>query len=908
MPKKLPKTYQAEKVENKIYQKWEKSGKFNPDNLDLPEEAPNFTMVLPPPNITDKLHMGHASMLAIEDLMIRFHRLNGYRALWIPGTDHAAIATQNVVEKKLLKEKNLTRHDLGREKFLKEVWKFLEKTQKTILHQTRKMGASLDWSREAFTLDEKRQKAVTQMFVEMYQEGVIYQGERIVNWCPRCHSTLADDEIEYQAQKAKLYTFRYWKDFPIPISTTRPETKLGDTAVAVHPQDRRYQKYIGQTFSGKFCGIPLEISIIADRNVDKNFGTGAVGVTPAHSQTDWEMGEKNKLAIKKVINEEGKIKKGLGKFSDLPVQLAGKKIIQELKKEGLLEKVEEIDNNLSLCYRCGTAIEPLPSHQWFVAVNKKMKRLGNKSLKEKALEVAQKKEIEFIPSRFQKRYFDWMENLHDWCISRQIWFGHRLPVWYHKDNSQKIYINTEPPHDIENWEQDPDVLDTWFSSGMWTFSTLGWPQNFQNHQKTGDLKKYHPTQMLETGYEILTLWVSRMIMMSLFALQEIPFEKVYLHGMVLDEHGKKMSKSKGNGVDPLDMIKKYNTDAVRLALLIGNTPGNDMRLSEKKIAGYRNFTNKLWNIGKFILEFKATHPFSSNDKNNLEFTLADYWIIEEFKSTIEKVTHLLKKYQFSTAGEILYDFTWHNLADWYLEIAKIENNCLAKSLILENILNDLLKLWHPFIPFLTEYLWEIQEKNGLLMTEKWPPLKKYNLTYKENYFSSHKYTPPQKSKFLSQQRNNFSLLQKTISEIRRIRKENNLPARQNITLYLQITQPDLKEVFEKQVNLIQKLNTSIQEIIWVNSPPTHSLQQPISSEISFYLSLDEISNTEQEKKRLSKEIANLEKYRLSLEKKLANQNFLAKAPAPVVQQEKKKLKETLHKLETLQKYFQKIKS
>jgi len=433
----IPKAYNPKKVEDKIYKAWEKSGFFNPDNLleknirkDENGEEKTYTIVLPPPNITSKLHLGHAAMLAIEDLLVRYHRMKGYRTLWIPGTDHAAIATQNVVEKKLLKEEKLTRHDLGREKFLKKVWEYLEETQAVILNQTRRMGASLDWSREAFTLDKQREKAVRKMFVDMYEAGVIYRGERIVNWCPRCHSTLADDELEYKEQKAMLYTFKYGKDFPFTIATTRPETKLGDTAVAVNPKDKRYKKYIGRIYEVDFCGVKLKLKIIADRHVEMDFGTGALGVTPAHSMADWQMAEENNLEIIKVIGEDGKIKNSFGNYSGKSVQEAREMIVENLRKNNLLEKEEEIENNLSLCYRCGTAIEPLPSEQWFVNVNKKLKRLGDKSLKEKAIEVAKDKSIEFTPDRFEKRYLDWMENLHDWCISRQIWFGHRIPVWY----------------------------------------------------------------------------------------------------------------------------------------------------------------------------------------------------------------------------------------------------------------------------------------------------------------------------------------------------------------------------------------------------------------------------------------------------------------------------------------------
>ncbi|MCX6765505.1 MAG: valine--tRNA ligase [Candidatus Moranbacteria bacterium] len=547
MKKELPKTYDPKKVEDKIYEEWEKSGYFNPDNLDISRNATSFTIVLPPPNITDKLHLGHSSTLAIEDLLIRYHRMKGFRTLWIPGTDHAAIATQNVVERNLLKEEGLTRYDLGKEKFLERVWDFLRKTQETILYQTRKMGASLDWSREAFTLDEQRKVAVQGMFVDMYKAGIIYRGERIVNWCPRCQSTLADDEVDYKAQKTKLYTFRYSRDFPISIATTRPETKLGDTAIAVNPKDKRYKDYVGKVYSVNFCGVPLKLKVVTDKSVDPKFGTGAVGVTPAHSMADWQLAQRNKLEIVKVINEDGKVREGFSEYLGKSAREAREMIVKKLKKQGLLKNEREIEHNLSVCYRCGTPIEPLPSKQWFIAVDKKIKRLGNKSLKEKAIEVAEQGKIKFIPDRFFRTYINWMANLHDWCISRQIWFGHQIPVWY---KNEKIYVGEKKPKG-KNWKQDTDTLDTWFSSGMWTFSTLGWPGFFRNGKKSGDLLRFHPTQVLETGYEIITLWVSRMIMMSLFALNEIPFEKVYLHGMVLDKSGKKMIKSKGTGIDTL---------------------------------------------------------------------------------------------------------------------------------------------------------------------------------------------------------------------------------------------------------------------------------------------------------------------------------------------------------------------
>ncbi|HOZ53409.1 MAG TPA: valine--tRNA ligase [bacterium] len=859
MAQEMDKIYNPIEKEDKIYEKWEKSGFFNPDNLNLPKNAPNYSMVLPPPNITAKLHLGHASTIAIEDLFIRFHRMNGYRTLWIPGTDHAAIATQNVVEKKILAEENKTRHDLGREEFLKKVWEFLNETQNTILNQTKKLGASIDWSRQAFTLDEERQKAVKKMFSDMYKEGVIYQGERVVNWCPRCKSTLADDEVEYKEQKAFLYTFKYDKDFPISISTTRPETKLGDTAIAVNPRDDRYKKYVGQIIPANFCGQKLNIKIIADINVDMNFGTGALGVTPAHSMIDSQMAQKNDLESIKVISEDGKIREGFNKFSGKTVLEARKMIVEELKENNLILSEEELTNNLSICYRCNTPIEPLPSKQWFISVDKKIERLENKSLKELALEAITKNKIEIIPERFNKRYLDWMNNLHDWCISRQIWFGHQIPVWY-KD--KEIYVGEEAPTE-DGWKQDPDTLDTWFSSGMWTFSTLGWPNNFSNNGKSGDLQKFHPTQMLETGYEIITLWVSRMIMMSFFALNEIPFEKVYLHGMVLDKNGKKMSKSKGNGIDPIDMIEKFGTDALRLSLLIGNTPGNDVRISEEKIASARNFINKLWNISRFII---TTNQDFSDDYNKNELNLSDKWILSKLNKLIQKVTSDIKDYRFATAGEDLREFTWNDFADWYLESKKFEKN-ENNGKILMFVLKNILKLWHPFIPFITEIIWqEIQEKELLLIT-KWPEDNDIDFETEEN---------------------NFETIKKIITNVRNARSTNNIEVNKKIKA--QILAGDRAETIKLQQHLIKNLKTGIEEIEFINEKDRPKDEKTIlitieGIEINLIGAIDE----EKEKQRREKEIENLKKMINMIETKLNNKDFVKKAPTELVKKEKERL-------------------
>jgi valyl-tRNA synthetase len=871
MPKELAKTYEPKQYEDKIYKEWEESGFFNPDNLDLPPDAKPYTIILPPPNITDKLHLGHSCTLAIEDLMIRYHRMKGYRALWLPGTDHAAIATQNVVERKILKEEGLSRHDLGREKFLEKVWEFLKITQRTILYQSRKLGASLDWSREAFTLDEQREKAVKKIFVDMYQDGVIYRGERIVNWCPRCKSTLADDEVEYETQKAKIYTFKYSKDFPFTIATTRPETKLGDTAVAVNPKDERYKDYIGKTYEVNFVGVPLKLKIIADWQVDMEFGTGALGVTPAHSMVDWQIAEANDLLIIKVIDEDGKIREGFNEYSGMIVKEARQKIVEKLREGDLLEKEEEMENNLSICYRCNTPIEPLPSKQWFVSVDKPLERLGGKSLKAKAMEAAETGAIKFIPDRFKKRYLDWMTNLHDWCISRQIWFGHRIPVWYKGD---EVYVGFEAPEG-EGWKQDADTLDTWFSSGTWTFSTLGWPDNFENGKKINDLGQFHPTQMLETGYDIITLWVSRMIIMSFYALGEIPFENVYLHGMILDKNGKKMSKSKGNGIDPLDMIEKFGTDAVRLSLLIGSTPGNDSKISEEKIEGYRNFVNKIWNISRFIIanyELKLTN--GAFDKNSL--TVTDKWILEKMKKLITEVSADLSEYNFSQAGEKLRVFTWDDLADWYLEVSKFEkdNN---KEKVLGIILCDLLKLWHPFIPFVTEVIWKELGTEKLLMVEKWPD---------ENRYDTKQLDSISEISLSQHHENNFELIKEIIITIRNARAENKVEPAKKIKAI--IYAGNKKPLLAAHEILIKSLRTSIDELEIKESGG--KIEEAIFitvSGIEIYL-IGAIDKSK-EKERLQKEIANLEKLITSIEGKLANEEFVARAPEKIISQEKERL-------------------
>jgi len=722
--------FNHEESEDKIYSDWENSGLFSPEKciksgITNPA-AESFSIVLPPPNVTGTLHMGHAATLVLEDIMVRFNRMRGKKTLWIPGTDHAAIATQSKVEKMIYEKEGKTRHDLGREEFLCRVNQFASESRDAIVTQVKKMGASVDWSREAYTLDEPRGHAVRAAFKEMYKLGLIYRGTRVINWCPHCGSTLADDEVEYKEKKATLYTFKYDQNFPIAISTTRPETKLGDTAVAVHPDDIRYQKYIGQEYEADFCGVSLKIKIVADRNVDPKFGTGALGVTPAHSRIDEEIATKNNLLSRQIIGENGLMTEKAGLFSGLSIKEARKQIIENLKTRGLLEKEEEVPQNLSVCYRCATPVEPLPKLQWFIGVNKEFILKNSKisgipaglktTLKKLMRQVVENGQIEIIPDRFKATYFNWIDNLHDWCISRQIWFGHRIPVWY---NKEEIFVGEKPPK-TGDWQQDSDTLDTWFSSGLWTFSTLGWPEN------TGDLKTYHPTSILETGYDILFFWVARMILMSTCLLGDIPFKKVYLHGLVRDEKGKKMSKSLGNGIDPLDMIKKYGADATRLSLIIGTGPGNDVKLSEDKIRAYRNFTTKIWNVARFIFMNKpkdyntatAEKSLIEEDKNKLA----------DFLSIKEAITAHYEKFEFHLAGEKSYHYLWHSFADKIIEEAKPrlkgadEKDKQAAYFLLEKILFGCLKLLHPFMPFATEKIFQtlkLSSSQSFLMVEKW---------------------------------------------------------------------------------------------------------------------------------------------------------------------------------------------
>lgn len=717
---KLLKPYNPADTEDRIYKLWEESGFFNPDvcieNGFTNEDAKPFSIVLPPPNVTGTLHIGHASMLVIEDIMVRFARMQGRPTLWLPGTDHAAIATQSKVEK-IIEKEGIRKNDLGREKFLERVNAFAQESHDTIVNQMKKMGVSVDWSREAFTLDDKRNLAVRTAFKKMYDDGLIYRGHRIVNWDPKGQTVISDDEVVNEERKAKLYTFKYSADFPISISTTRPETKVGDTAVAVNPTDERYIQYIGKTYVVEdFCGEKLEIKIIADDHVEKDFGTGALGVTPAHSQIDAEMALRHNLPTKQVINEFAKMIVGNENIIGKKTTEARLAVVSWLTENNLMESEVEVTQNIPTAERTGGIIEPLPKLQWFINVNKPIASRDNKTLKELMLEPIKNNKIGILPDRFEKVYYNWVENLRDWCISRQIWYGHRIPVWY---KGEEIYSGIEAPNE-DGWVQDEDTLDTWFSSGLWTFSTLGWPD-----MDAPDLKKYHPTTVLETGYDIIFFWVARMILMSQYILGEVPFETVYLHGLVRDAKGRKMSKSLGNIIDPLEVSEKYGADAVRMSLIIGTGPGNDSKMSEDKIKAYKHFANKLWNITRFIETYTSDIIIESGFAN---YTGSDLELINERNELIDTITKEISDYKFYLAGDKIYQYTWARLADVILEESRsifmngTEEEKISRAHFLKETLEIIIKILHPFMPFVTEELWSIipHSNNNLLMIQKWP--------------------------------------------------------------------------------------------------------------------------------------------------------------------------------------------
>lgn len=729
IPDVFLKPYDPKAHEDRLYAMWEESGFFNPDvcvekGVTAPDAEP-FSIVLPPPNVTGTLHMGHGAMLAVEDILVRYNRMRGRRTLWIPGTDSAAVATQEKVEKIIYKEEKKTRYDIGREELINRIVAFSEESKATILNQVRKMGSSLDWSRYAYTLDDPRYHAVMEAFVRMYEEGLIYRGHRIVNWDPNLQTTISDDEIEHVEQTDKFYYLKYG---PFTIGTARPETKFGDKYVVMHPDDERYNTYEhGQQIELEWINGPVTATIIKDDAIDMEFGSGVMTITPWHDATDFDIAERHSLEKEQIIDERGMLLPIAGEFAGQHIKKARPLIIEKLQAKGLVERIDEqYVHNVATNSRGGGTIEPQIKEQWFVDVNKEFIiehsdipgiRSGTTvTLKQLMRAAVEDGGISIFPDRFQKIYYHWIDNLRDWCISRQIWYGHRIPVWY---KGEEVYCGTTAP-DGGGWEQDPDTLDTWFSSGLWTFSTLGWPN------ETEDLKTYHPTTVLETGYDILFFWVARMVLMSTFHLGQVPFKNVYLHGLVRDEKGRKMSKSLGNIIDPLNMIEKYGADATRLSLIIGAAPGNDLRLSEDKVRGYKHFANKLWNITRFILtntaDFNADEPVSSTER--------DAEIRNELHRIVREVSDDIEQFRLYLGAEKTYHYVWHELADKILEESKPilqgadADAKRARQAVLLECLTTSLKLLHPFMPFVTEAIWQelppsLRDRQMLLVSS-WP--------------------------------------------------------------------------------------------------------------------------------------------------------------------------------------------
>ncbi len=881
--KELPKSYESAKYEESIYQLWEKSGFFRPEGLpDAAGQGEPYAIMMPPPNVTGVLHLGHALENSLMDTMARYQRMRGKHVLLLPGTDHAAVATQAKVEKLLQAEGvKHPREQLGREKLLERIRAYSEESKAIILQQIKKMGTSCDWSRLAYTFDEQRNQAVNEIFSRMYQDGLIYRGARVVNWSVKGQSTCSDDELVYVERPAKLYYFKYSHDFPITIASTRPETKLGDTAVAVNPTDERYRHLIGKIFTVDVgAAEPLSLKIIGSSAVDPAFGTGALGVTPAHSQVDFDVYEQQKAAndpigLVQVIGQDGNMTAAAGGYAGLTVVAAREKFVAWLTDQGLLEKTEDISQNVGTHERFGDVAEALPLTQWFVAVNKEIPGRGKtlKELMRQAVESGHNgdpaQKVRITPERFEKIYYHWIEHLRDWCISRQIWWGHRIPVWYRGEES---YVGAEAPLG-EGWAQDHDTLDTWFSSGLWTFSTLGWPA------KTADLKNFHPTSWMQMGHEILFFWMARMILMSTYALDQIPFKDVYIHGILRDELGKKFSKSSGNGVDPIEVIKQYGCDALRWSVLSGISPGNDSRFYDEKIEGARNLVNKLWNICRFML-LSISNPDSKLRKGILPATneasgLADAWIVHRLERVRRDVTENLERFNFSYAGERLRDFTWNELADWYLEIAKIEG---GKDELLNYIFNTLLKLWHPFMPFVTEAIWqEVYGQENLLMVEQWPAMDPLIDEFGEAHYFEHLEPTMAEADFAS--------FQEIVTAIRSARADNKVEPAKKIAVYVKEKTPLCKN----NAAILKALARISDLTVAQDTQKPEGAIALTAGGVEIFIDLAGAIDPEKEKARLEKELAEVAAYIPALAAKLQNQDFVARAPEKVIAGEKAKL-------------------
>ncbi len=865
MAKELNKVYNPKDFEDRLYAEWTEKGYFTPseDHSKKP-----FSIVIPPPNVTGQLHMGHALNNTLQDIIIRTKRMQGYNVLWVPGTDHAGIATQIKVEEDLRVNHNgLTRYDLGREEFLKRVWEWKGKYGDRIINQLKKLGSSCDWTRERFTMDETCSKAVKKTFITLYNKGLIYKGYRIINWCPNCATALSDAEVDYKELDGNFWHIKYpieGTDDYMVVATTRPETMLGDTGIAVHPEDERYQHLVG-----KYAILPLvgrRIPIVADEYVDKDFGTGCVKMTPCHDPNDFEVGKRHNLEQIKVIDEEAKINKNGGVYEGLDRYEARKKIVEDLEKEGYLLKVEPHVHNVGHCYRCKTVVEPTASEQWFVSM---------KPLAKPAIDIVKSGELEYIPERFAKIYLNWMENIQDWCISRQLWWGHRIPVYYCQDCGEIVAAEATPDAcpkcGCKSFKQEEDVLDTWFSSALWPFSTLGWPE------KTSDLEYFYPTSVLVTAYDIITFWVSKMIFSALEFMDEKPFKYVLIHGLVRDELGRKMSKSLGNGIDPLEIVDRYGADALRFTLATGNSPGNDMRFSEKRVEASRNFANKIWNAARFIMMNLDTDCFTVPDINELEDE--DKWILSAYNTLVKEVTDNIEKYELGVAVSKLYDFIWDIFCDWYIELVKprlndkgSKTNRVAQNTIVY-VFSNTLKLLHPIMPFITEEIWLTLPHDGeSIMISEWP---KANDAYK---FES--------------ETEKINCIIDAIKAIRNRRAEMNVAPSKKAHVYIETAN---KDIYKDSGVFFEKL-ASASGITLTDDYRDENSVTIITDNAKFYIPLSEMLDFAKELERLNKEKEKTQGEIDRIVKKLSNQSFVEKAPANVVAAENEKLekyKETL---------------
>ncbi len=852
----MNKTYDPKSFEKRIYSKWLEKKYFSarPD----PDKKP-FTIVMPPPNITGQLHMGHALDGTVQDILTRYKRMKGFEALWLPGTDHASIATEVKIVEKMRKE-GLTKEMIGRDGFMKRAYEWKAQYGGRIVEQLREMGYSCDWDRLAFTMDERCSKAVKEVFVRMYEEGLIYRGDRIINWCPCCKTAISDAEVEYETEKGHLWHLKYPienSDKYIVVATTRPETMLGDTAVAVNPSDKRYTSLVGKNIVLPLVG--RLIPIIADRYVEKAFGTGAVKITPAHDPNDFEVGIRHDLPVIKVMNDDGTMNENAGKYEGMDETEARAAVVADMDKLGLLLKTEDYEHNVGHCYRCHHTIEPMVSKQWFVRM---------KELAAPAIEAVRKKDIKFLPKRFEKTYLHWMENIRDWCISRQLWWGHRIPVYYCDDCGEMTVSREEIkvcPKCGKPVRQDEDVLDTWFSSALWPFSTLGWPD------KTPDLDYFYPTTVLVTAYDIITFWVSRMIFSGLKQMGEKPFSDVLIHGIVRDGQGRKMSKSLGNGVDPLEVIDEYGADSLRYSLVNGIAAGGDIRYSVDKMESYRNFMNKIWNASRFVL--MNCENVKIKNIEDVKLTLADKWILHELNTTVQEVTKNLDKYEVGLAAATLYDFIWSQFCDIYIEMSKTslysddENKRADTVSVLLYVLTSILKLVHPFIPFITEEIYDnlpVKDAEDIMIS-----------SYPE-YTRKHVY---------SKAAGEINAVMKAIKSIRALRKDMNVSQTKKTAIY--IVPSDGKEKMLKETAVyIEKLANG-NEIVF-GKPEVKSVSV-VSDIAEFYIPLGELVDVKKEVERLTKELENTENEIARAQGKLNNAGFVAKAPAQLIENEKAKL-------------------